>query len=53
MYFFEAEHVVSIKMQSRFPLKCYCSASKFALQNSITAAIGAKLRASVFQVNDF
>ena len=50
LIFFEAEHVISIRMQSRFPPKCYCYASKSAPQNSITAAIGARLQTSVLRL---
>jgi len=40
-----------LKGASRFPLKCYCCASKSALQNSITAAIGAVLRKNFIQLS--
>ena len=49
LFFLEAKPIISNEGQSRFPLKCYCYASKPTLQNSITAAIGANFEASVLR----
>jgi len=46
--FFEAEFLGFEETPVRFPLKCYCYASSSALQNSITAAIGARLEKRFF-----